>query len=490
MRLIVHKKHALSLLLFSLTVSLVHFCSGGGESAEEAKSDETTRQDPSSATLKSLSSRINLLERSLNSQLSKMDTLLETRRTEHETLKSHPYASVLDHGSLGDQSGATIKQSDIDASSWIGTYEVGDTWDYVGIQEAIYHNLHKSRTGIVMINAGNYILNKPVIIPSGMHVVGEGYNTTIFVQGASGFELNCGSSTFGSGYRLARLRIVPNKAEIDCAIGAIAGSGKSLVSVELDNLKVDAQSVGGVKHVFKNGIVLDGVRKGYLNNVNVRASENAVLSTNDTAETNILNSYFISTTLGKNADNCGIRTATGAKHTEGIIVKNSLIYGFTVGVLLKDCLAGKVVDNYIDLVSFTDTGEFQSAGVILENSMRSTVRGNWIKSHRTGVQVVANRSPAILSYLINANTFDACGIGVDVGNNNQGLVVASNIVTGGARIGFRFQTNSGNNVVSNNLIEASLLELDFGYGSVKNQIRGNLPLSNRVRILEKDNVYD
>src|SRR4029450_4567578 len=80
-------------------------------------------------------------------------------------------------GAIGDGVSHKITAADITAHSardarkfWIGTYAVGDEWDYVGLQEAIYAAFHD---GTLRPNKENRKLNKPLHIPAGHYVVNK-----------------------------------------------------------------------------------------------------------------------------------------------------------------------------------------------------------------------------------------------------------------------------------------------------------------------------
>jgi len=99
---------------------------------------------------------------------------------------------VKDHGARADSGESKITQADIDTHpQWLGTYAVGDTWDYVGIQEAIYaayggpgqeHGCSGFGNRPLHISGGVYGVNKTLLFRSifGGIVYGDGrYTTTL-----------------------------------------------------------------------------------------------------------------------------------------------------------------------------------------------------------------------------------------------------------------------------------------------------------------------
>src|SRR5260370_19601128 len=77
-------------------------------------------------------------------------------------------------GAIGDGASHKVTSADITAHSargtgkfWIGTYAVGDEWDYVGLQEAIYAAFQNAT---LAPNKQNRKLNKPLHIPTGFYL--------------------------------------------------------------------------------------------------------------------------------------------------------------------------------------------------------------------------------------------------------------------------------------------------------------------------------
>jgi nitrous oxidase accessory protein NosD len=403
-----------------------------------------------------------------------------------------PSINPLNFGSIGTGKYVAITKSDIeDNPNWIGTYEEGDSWDYVGIQEAIYFVENNNRPKTVFLTAGVYHINKTLEISEYLTLNGEGISVTnLRVQAEGGILVTC-RIRYCQGYTISNLRLIPMNISPAYGIKVISGKN-SLVSVTLDNIKIESYK----GHSFEKGVVLDGIRKAHLNNINVHAEKFGLYIQNDTSESNILNSFFVATKIRTELNSVGIMLDSGpyqtekglAGHSEGIIIENNLIYGFKNGIVVKNTFASKILNNYIDRVIRENDN---SNGIVAYDSFRTSFVGNWIKHFEKGLKFSKFSTPKIFTYMVSGNHFDFCDYGIDQEANNLGSIITNNSVTGAKKIGFRFQTNSGMNIVSNNYIQAVLLELDFGYNSIKNIIKSNLLHNNRIRILEPDkNDYD
>jgi len=93
-------------------------------------------------------------------------------------------------GAIADGASHKISSADItgNAIRWRGTYSVGDEWDYVALQEAIYAAFggpqnDDTPTGWHRTRYAH--LNKPLFIPQGSYVV----NKTLELKGVSGFRI-------------------------------------------------------------------------------------------------------------------------------------------------------------------------------------------------------------------------------------------------------------------------------------------------------------
>jgi hypothetical protein len=122
------------------------------------------------------------------------------------------------YGAIGDGDNHKITQADIDANKakWLGTYEVGDEWDYVGIQEAIYaafgapgkeHGSGNSTLNRPLhISRGNYKVNKTLLLRHvlGGTVYGDGRFATILssTTGSTVMETNGASMCKFEAFRL------------------------------------------------------------------------------------------------------------------------------------------------------------------------------------------------------------------------------------------------------------------------------------------------
>ncbi len=90
-------------------------------------------------------------------------------------------------GAIADGAHHPIKQADIEtnAEKWVGKYAVGDEWDYVGLQEAIYSSFNN---GTLKPNASNARLNKLLYLPPGNYLVNKSPTITLVhggtIQGA------------------------------------------------------------------------------------------------------------------------------------------------------------------------------------------------------------------------------------------------------------------------------------------------------------------
>src|SRR5207245_3640694 len=108
-------------------------------------------------------------------------------------------------GAIGDGARHPISKTDLDAHAgkWVGTYVVGDEWDYVGIQEAIYAAFYN---GTLTPNGSNQKLNKPLHIPRGYYLVNKTQNVVALQGGyiyGEGRETTTIASTFaGLDYRI------------------------------------------------------------------------------------------------------------------------------------------------------------------------------------------------------------------------------------------------------------------------------------------------
>ena len=399
---------------------------------------------------------------------------------------NHSY-SPLDYGAIGDRIGKNINSEDIASNpQWIGSYEVGDTWDYVGIQEAVYNtinsDINSDSSKTVFINSGNYIINKDIKITDRISIEGEGITSTnIYVSGDGGITIT-GEPVYTQGYSISNLRLIPMRENIDYGIKILSSSNTSVVSVDIDNVKIDSH----LENFFTTGIIIDAIRKLKIDNVNVRANSNGLYITNDTAEVNIVNSYFMHS--GPRIDeSIGINITSDYKHTEGIIMENNLIFAFHNGIQMSNSLASKILNNYIDHVH-TDS-KAGSNGIVLYDNLSANVSGNWILSFETGIKMAGLPGPKPLSNIINTNHIDFSDYAIDVYKNNQSNLISNNVVPNSV-IGFRFQTNVSHNLVTGNYINSSVLELDFGYGAIKNKVTSNYLTNNYTRFIETDNEYN
>lgn len=78
--------------------------------------------------------------------------------------------NALAYGALGNGSVTFITQTDINNHNgiWLGSYTVNDTWDFVGLQEAIYAAFGGPSTPNAQANVS---LNRPLRIPSGLYTI-------------------------------------------------------------------------------------------------------------------------------------------------------------------------------------------------------------------------------------------------------------------------------------------------------------------------------
>ena len=89
----------------------------------------------------------------------------------HDTRNSYIVTPQM-FGAIGDGVPHPISKTDLDANigKWIGNYQVGDEWDYVGLQEAIYacfqhgpspeKESDSKQTKSLYLPPGNYLVNK------------------------------------------------------------------------------------------------------------------------------------------------------------------------------------------------------------------------------------------------------------------------------------------------------------------------------------------
>ena len=131
--------------------------------------------------------------------------------------------NVKSFGAKGVNSQVTIAQADINnhAGIWKGTYNVGDSWDLVGFQEAIYaaygvpgSSSHSSANPFlntaIFAPGGGYFFNRPLTLTHivGANIFGAGmFATTITCtstvpNGATGFSCNGVSYSQFSGFQL------------------------------------------------------------------------------------------------------------------------------------------------------------------------------------------------------------------------------------------------------------------------------------------------
>jgi hypothetical protein len=84
---------------------------------------------------------------------------------------SGEWVNVRNYGAFGDGSSHPISNSDVSAHpDWSGAYKVGDEWDYVALQEAIYAAFGKPRAEH---SSSSPTLNRPLFIPCGKYRVNE-----------------------------------------------------------------------------------------------------------------------------------------------------------------------------------------------------------------------------------------------------------------------------------------------------------------------------
>jgi hypothetical protein len=76
---------------------------------------------------------------------------------------------------------ATAADLEANRDKWIGEYAVGDEWDYIGLQEAIYACFHNGR---LQPNGSDTRLSKPLYLPPGNYVVNKAPTITL-VRGGS-----------------------------------------------------------------------------------------------------------------------------------------------------------------------------------------------------------------------------------------------------------------------------------------------------------------
>lgn len=79
-------------------------------------------------------------------------------------------ANALAYGAIGNGTPTFITASDISNHNgiWLGSYTVNDTWDFVGIQEAIYAAFGGPSNSNAQTNV---LLNRPLRIPSGLYTI-------------------------------------------------------------------------------------------------------------------------------------------------------------------------------------------------------------------------------------------------------------------------------------------------------------------------------
>jgi hypothetical protein len=109
-------------------------------------------------------------------------------------------------GAIGDGARHPISKTDLDANAgkWVGNYQVGDEWDYAGLQEAIYacfqHGPHPAsgsdskRARSLYLPPGNYLVNKAPTVTElrGATIYGAGRLMTIITSTFAGpaFQTN------------------------------------------------------------------------------------------------------------------------------------------------------------------------------------------------------------------------------------------------------------------------------------------------------------
>ncbi len=87
---------------------------------------------------------------------------------------SGDWVNVRNYGAFGDGGSHRISESDIAAHpEWSGSYAVGDEWDYVALQEAIYVAFGKPK---VEHSSSNPQLNRPLFLPCGKYRVNKEWN--------------------------------------------------------------------------------------------------------------------------------------------------------------------------------------------------------------------------------------------------------------------------------------------------------------------------
>jgi hypothetical protein len=85
-------------------------------------------------------------------------------------------------GAIGDGKSHKLAPADLGANQdkWIGKYQAGDEWDYVGLQEAIYACFN---SGTLKPNGSNAFANKPLYIPAGNYLVNKPPTITLIRGG-------------------------------------------------------------------------------------------------------------------------------------------------------------------------------------------------------------------------------------------------------------------------------------------------------------------
>jgi hypothetical protein len=109
-------------------------------------------------------------------------------------------------GAIGDGAGHRISKTDLDtnARKWVGNYQVGDEWDYIGLQEAIYacfqhgpspaKESDSKQTKSLYLPPGNYLVNKAPTVTElkGASMYGAGRLMTTITSNFAGpaFQTN------------------------------------------------------------------------------------------------------------------------------------------------------------------------------------------------------------------------------------------------------------------------------------------------------------